>query len=275
MSNYSHRKLGNFAIDINKDFKIHMKKTFSLLNISIIFIIEVCVILSFAVFSSFSNSSGSMLAIISLCSTGIIFGSSFYSWRSSTIYSATKLTANYNIKFYLCILFIILLIVFVSFNILILQLSFLQSIGIIRYEGFVETLTGLSNDIPEGKYMFFREFYIPGLFVIMEDTILTFSICFLITRIIESKIVFYSLLSCLLILSFFFTGMMNNYFSNLSTKTTDLGEDARVMGYLLLPRQSIMPESFFIPNLLFPYYSPSQQSIIASQGSYITLDGNV
>ncbi len=185
----------------------------------------------------------------------VVYGSVAGSFRRSTLNSNLEMTASIKWTDNLATIGTMVIMTFLVLGFNIGLLIIFNKMGILLFgpEGYVNS---------KYTYNFLNLNYFFIIYNSLLITVITYSIAYLIQGFFDSEMFFFTTAIVFLILLLIFGSTLNQYFIvNGST------------GELLYNNYSIMPEGFYIPSLLFPYYAPTQ--MLQVQGQLLTVHFDV
>ncbi len=198
---------------------------------------------------------GLIIGVITMLIGFIVYGTVAGSFRRSTLNKNTNLTVAVRWVDNFATLVTIILLGFILATYAMGLIMLLNNAGILllRYgnAGEPHNVYSSQEDINLWKELGFINIYY-NVFII---SVITYSMSYLFQGFFDSDLMFFSLALIMTILFFLFGSTLNNYF--------EFSYDDHVQWGTLL----IMPDWFYYPSLLFPFYVPAQ--LLRLQGDSI------
>ncbi len=202
---------------------------------------------------------GLVIGIVSMLIGFVVYGTVAGSFRRSTLNKNTNLTVAVRWVDNLATLLTMIILTVIVATYAILFIIFLNETGglLLRFGESHEAIYSRDENVDFFKELGFANIY----YNILLISVITYSMSYLFQGFFDSDIMFFSLALVMVLLFALFGSTLNNYFE-FSGDTHNIEWATYLM----------MPESFYVPSLLFPFYVPSQ--FLRLQGDSILHDGN-
>ena len=246
---------------IIKQFNLNIKFLFkNKIRIILLFIPIVLAIFIPIVFIPLSEGFSIVLETATIVPCGIIFISTAFNIRNSTIWSNIKVTKSNKYNFYISIYILMIIASFIILFLVLFILSILSELKLLK--------TDWVSYNKEQKYFFWdNDIFIPILSTFELVTIL-FSISFFFSQILKSEKPYYMILFSITILNIVFGGTINSYFWSCHNTTEEL--------YFIKFSPSLFPGWTYHISIFYPFYSPGQLLVSFGEKSLVNAtDGSV
>lgn len=189
--------------------------------------------------------------------TAILFGTSIYNFKQSSIYVNYKATTKSRTNIYLSTMILTIIVIFILMWEFIGLLFIFIKWGLINPDWpWYENSLVYHYDINYFNYPVF-------ILTVLEISGMTFAISFAMRNVIKNNNTYYIIWISILIVSLMWGSTLNSFFIS-------LGEGVKYT-------RNLLPKTMFIPSLFFPFYAPSQLSYMVVTSFQTTggLDSNI
>lgn len=195
--------------------------------------------------------------LISLIPTiAIVYSSSDYKFRKSTLYKNTELTINNKWIFHLSTLITVILFAIMtsSFVFIVLSIAGNFNLLLMGWLSYADVVNGKATE----WYTFSFSLYFIVIYASLQIAFLIYGISFLCQHLISSEKGYFTLILSILILTIIFGGSLNDYYL----------EHSNIVKY----DDSLFPWNIYWFSALFPFYMPGQLIGSAASIGRVSID---